>query len=168
MPIDLTKYKTYGKNRSLRLKGFDYSDPHYAYFITIDTLNRKPHFKRSEIAEMTLQILFDTIKKRFQAKLYVYCLMPDHLQCLMSPSDKFKVTVSRIFQAFKSLSTNEIREKFGIKEKIWQRGFYDCIVRDYDDLIRIMKYILSDPSRSGLVENPDDYPYRGKVDPLPW
>lgn len=167
MPIDPRQYKTYGKNRSLRLKGFDYSDPNYDYFITITTQDKKSYFKNPKIAEMTLEILFDIFKKRFTAKLYVYCLMPDHLQCLMSPSDKIKVTVSRIFQAFKSLSTNEIRKKFGIKEKIWQRGFYDCIVRNYDDFIRITEYILSDPKRSGLVDNADDYPYRGKIDPLP-
>lgn len=167
MPIDLKKYKTYGKNRSLRLKGFDYSDPDYVYFITIDTQNRKSYFKNPKIAEMTLKILFDVFKKRFMARLYVYCLMPDHLQCLMSPSDKTRATVSKIFQAFKSLSTNEIREKFGIKEKIWQRGFYDCIVRNPDDLIRIAEYILSDPVRSKLVDDPEDYQYRGIIDQLP-
>ena len=53
------------------------------------------------------------------------------------------------------MSTNEIRKTFHIKEKIWQRGFYDCIVRSPDDLIRIAEYILSDPSRSGLVDDPE-------------
>ena len=54
-------------------------------------------------------------------------------------------------QAFKLLSTR--RASRGV---LWQRGYYDHVVRREDDLDRIRAYILDNPARwSSDHENPD-------------
>jgi len=41
--------------------------------------------------------------------------------------------------------TKEIRNNFGGKSFVWQRSFYDEIIRDKKSLDRIRKYIIGNP-----------------------
>jgi putative transposase len=70
-------------------------------------------------------------------------------------------TVGRIIQAFKSLTTHDYIvgvEKRGWKpfsDRLWQRNYYEHIVRNEDDLRRIREYIQTNPLRWELDrENP--------------
>ena len=45
----------------------------------------------------------------------------------------------------------------------WQKGFYDHILRQDEDLIRQVRYILGNPLRKGLVEDWQVYPYKGST-----
>ncbi len=55
------------------------------------------------------------------------------------------------------------RSSFAIKKivgkKLWQRSYYDHVVRRAESLEEICKYILENPVRKGLVENYREYPY---------
>jgi hypothetical protein len=47
-----------------------------------------------------------------------------------------------------------------VKEKIFQGGFWDEVIRDEDMYWQKLSYILFNPYRSGLVRDPlDDYVY---------
>jgi len=153
-------YKTYGKNRSLRLKGFDYSTC-TVYFLTLCSSKGKNVFSDPKLAEETINCLKDC-SKRFGYRVFAYCLMPDHLHLLISPVDSGR-SVSQYVQTFKSLSTR-IFWRFSGTGKLWQRGFYDHIVRREESLVEIFKYILANPIRKGLSQTPDDYPYSGTPD----
>ena len=60
-------------------------------------------------------------------------------------------TISAIIQTFKRISTIEyIRMvKTGIvppfEKRVWPRSFYDHVIRDEDDYLRIAEYILENP-----------------------
>ena len=41
----------------------------------------------------------------------------------------------------------------------WQHESYDHVVRDEQELIRIVRYILNNPVKAGLVANWQDYPF---------
>jgi hypothetical protein len=49
-------------------------------------------------------------------------------------------------RAFKSLSTRSSRERGGIPDFRWQRGFWDVIVRDDDQMADIGDYIETNPT----------------------
>jgi len=157
------KYKTFGKTRSLKLKDFHYRGP-YIYFITSTTKNKRKTFLDYSFGKAVIQHLRG-IKLRTDCKIYVYCLMPDHVHLLLSPSENGK-DLSEIMQEIKGGSTKIFWESGG-KGKLWQRGFYDHIVRKQEDLREIAIYILNNPVRKGLVDQCKDYPLCGMIDELP-
>ena len=44
---------------------------------------------------------------------------------------------------------------------LWQRGYFEHVLRDDEDTIGVARYIIENPVRAGLVTNPLDYPYLG-------
>ena len=72
------------------------------------------------------------------------------------------VSLSRMMQWFKTMTTNEYIHN--VKDlgwspfhgKLWQRSFYDRIIRDEDELNRAREYIMDNPQKWELdTENPD-------------
>ena len=62
-------------------------------------------------------------------------------------------TLGRIFQAFKSITThtyiNNVKHSNWppFPDKLWQRNYYEHIIRDEHELIRIREYILQNPAK---------------------
>jgi REP element-mobilizing transposase RayT len=106
-----------------------------------------------------------TERERLHCWVHVYCLMPDHLQMMVSPNEDGYSVLTFIDQ-FKGKTTN-LSWKFGWQGKLWQPRSYDHVVRCEEALPKIAEYILSDPVRSGLVERREDYPWCGVWDPFP-
>ena len=63
-----------------------------------------------------------------------------------------RVTLPRIVQWFKTMTTNEYVQ--GVNERgwapfdrrLWQRSYYDHVIRDEDELRRVRQYILANPT----------------------
>ncbi len=149
------------RKNSLRLKHFDYSTPR-AYFITICTQNVQTYFLDKTLAKNIIDLLRKS-KEKFNYKIYAYCLMPDHLHILLNPTGSGK-TVSGIIQAFKSQTSFNFKREYGFP--LWQRGFYDHIVRDNEGLLKTAQYILENPRRKKLVDQVEDYPFSGLWDEI--
>jgi REP element-mobilizing transposase RayT len=147
------------RKSTLRIRHFDYATPR-AYFITVCAANGRPAFADARTAQKALQIL-KKARERNSYKIYVYCLMPDHLHLLLNPAD-CGTAVSRFLQMFKSQTGFWYKKEH--EGNLWQRGFYDHVVRKSEDLVKIAQYILNNPARKNLTENADDYPYSGMWD----
>ena len=67
--------------------------------------------------------------------------------------------VPEIVRAFKTFSARKInRMHASTGAPVWQRGFYDHVIRDEDELNRIRTYILDDPRKwSEDPDNPDNW-----------
>ncbi len=86
-------------------------------------------------------------------ELDAYVIMPDHLHGIITIVDDTiaKVSISEMIQWFKTMTTNKYIQgvKSGIyihfDKKIWQRNFYEHIIRDEADLNRIRDYIINNP-----------------------
>jgi len=85
------------------------------------------------------------------------CPVPGH-----SASANTDLSLPRIVQWFKTMTTNECfqiaKRHVGVQfpRKLWQRNYYEHVIRDDTSLDRIREYILSNPSRWALDrENPD-------------
>ncbi|MFQ6002996.1 MAG: transposase [Candidatus Zixiibacteriota bacterium] len=149
------------RKNSLRLKHFDYSTPR-AYFVTICSHEGKKVFSNKELAKTIIECLKEN-KAKTNFKIYIYCLMPDHLHILLNPADS-NMTVSRFIQTFKSQTGFWYKKQYGTP--LWQRGFYDHIIRKNESLIKIAQYILDNPVRKRLVEKAEQYPYSGLLDEI--
>ncbi len=155
------KGEIFTRKKSLRLPDFDYASRR-AYFVTIVVQDRKPVFLNKMLAREVINCL---IKLREQRKfnLYVYCLMPDHFHAIIG-AGKSGQSLGRICGAFKSVS-NRIYWQYGTG-KLWQRQFYDHIIRNEEDFFESFEYIRLNPVRKKLTEKIEDWEFTGIVDIL--
>jgi putative transposase len=89
--------------------------------------------------------------------------MPDHFHGLIGPGESGR-TLGGLCGAFKSLSTRVYWNWYD--GKLWQRQFFDHIIRNHQDFEETLEYIRMNPVRRGLVENPEDWLYTERLDYL--
>ena len=155
--------KSLPKRKDPRLKGFDYGKTG-AYFLTICTQNRKnilskivgegsPLPRLSPYGEIVERWIQKIPEKYPEASVDCYVIMPNHIHILLSiikddgrgdPSPTANTVVGWLkYQATKEI--NQLRGSSG--DKIFQRSFFDHIVRNRDDYCEIYKYIFENPAR---------------------
>ena len=162
--------------RSIRLHTYNYAGEG-AYFITICASVRQLWFGTVNDETMQLNDAgrmvhaeWQNLATRFpQIELDTFIIMPDHIHGIISitgdaaptptphsnerPNGTITGSIGRIVQAFKSLTTNAYIQgvhQYGWQPfpgKLWQRNYYEHIVRNEYDLQRIREYILRNPSR---------------------
>jgi len=125
------------KRKEIRLKNYDYYSNGY-YFVTICTNNKQPfiekHRKEIKRTLLSLPVTFPGLI------LDYYCLMSTHLHMILI-LDKVKVILSQIVRAFKALVTKITGEK-----SLWQRNYYEHVIRTEKALSKIREYIQNNPS----------------------
>jgi putative transposase len=66
--------------------------------------------------------------------------------------------LSSIVQNFKSISTRKMNAARGAPgTPVWQRGFYEHVVRNEAELMAIREYVLANPARWNEDENNPDF-----------
>lgn len=168
-----------GFNRtSPRLLDYDYAQPG-AYFVTACTKNRKCVLGRVTGETVTLSVEGEIVKSVWQAlpnhyphlKLDEFIIMPNHIHGILwlletrqphvgaglrpAPTQQAKChglpEIMRALKSFSSRRVNEINHTKG--QSLWQRSFYEHILRDDEDLYNHRKYIQENPLKWTL----DDY-----------
>lgn len=84
--------------------------------------------------------------------------MPDHLHALVMGLDETSDLLV-FLKLLKQKSGYEFRQEFHFD--LWQKKFYDHILRREDSVPRVAGYIWMNPVRKGLCSDPRDYPYSG-------
>ena len=133
-----------------------YIVPNHCYFVTTTTANRRPVFGSRQLA----QILVATLGFYRQAmgfSIYGYVIMPDHLHLLITPREG--TTISQIMRNFKSHTSKQIREACGKRGAVWQRRFYDRVIRTRQDFLAAMTYIHGNPVGAGFVKSAGEYEF---------
>jgi len=93
-----------------------------------------------------------------------YVVMPDHIHFFSSPSGA-ESSLSGLVGRFKSLSTSAVW-KLGYKGVLWQKDFFDHLLRSNESYKSKWEYVRLNPVRKGLCENPDDWKYQGEMTQL--
>jgi len=169
MPYDPNRHH----RRSIRLKGYDYSQAG-AYFITLCIQDRACLFGRVMNGEMRLNdagrmVLaeWNRLPERFpRVVLDAFVVMPNHVHGILVITDPAPTvgatvgatlvvapTVGNIIGAFKSRVTVEYIR--GVKTsgwpsfrgRLWQRNYYEHIIRNERALNAIRPYIMENPRR---------------------
>ncbi len=145
---------------SLRLKDHDYSLPG-AYFVTICSWHREFIFGSVFDGKIILNDCGRIVEKAWLDLPHHYqniavdsfCVLPDHFhgvifQIKIAQEEKaIRQGLSEIIRGFKSRSArqiNLIQATAGIP--VWQRGFYDRIIRNSVELNLIRRYIADNPA----------------------
>jgi putative transposase len=135
-----------------------YYVPDAIVFITQVVHQRSPIFQNEEAAEL-LRTTTHRVKELHPFAMLGYVFMPDHFHLLIRPTGKSNF--SQIMHSLKGNFTWQYKRAIGCSEHlaVWQKRFWDHVIRDEADLHRHLDYIHYNPVKHGLVEDPFAWPY---------
>jgi REP element-mobilizing transposase RayT len=167
-----------GKRRSIRLKDYDYTQPG-AYYVTICVNNRKCIFGDIQDGQMVLNeagkiVEFtwkDLTQHNANIELDEFIVMPNHVHGIIiivgagskpaliqeraghgpAPTAHGLPEIIRQFKTFSAKRVNQIHQRSGVH--LWQRNYYEHIIRNETDLDKIREYVKSNP----LTWEKDEY-----------
>ena len=174
------------RRRSIRLAGFDYTRNH-SYFITVCAANQRCLFGRVVNGRLRPSLLGSVLAQEWErtaslrpyVESQVFVVMPNHfhalftlmrdgmfrddagrrarrsgLEALLGPE---RQSAGAIVRAFKSAVTRRARMELGQQGPVWQRNYYEHIIRNDREFLRARSYILRNPER---WEEDKENPYR--------
>jgi putative transposase len=136
------------------------------YFVTSKTWEGRSLFCAEPMARLFFQTLLSYRGDAYL--LHEFVLMPDHFHLLLSPLKALERTVQLIKGGFSFRAKKEL----GSNAEIWQRGFSDHRIRDWEDFEKHAHYIYLNPVKKKLCEKPEEYRFSSafsgwKLDPIP-
>jgi REP element-mobilizing transposase RayT len=179
------------RRRSIRLKNYDYTHVG-AYFVTICTSNRECLFGEIAGGEMRLNEWGKVVGEewtcssdiRKEIELDEFVVMPNHMHGIViisdvvgahgrAPLQKNEIkrfyrrprSLSSFIAGFKSAVTKHINERRGtLGISVWQRNYYEHIIRSETALNTIRRYIRYNPS---MWLHDEDNPASRRLAPEP-
>jgi putative transposase len=90
--------------------------------------------------------------------LIAYCFMPDHVHVVAEGKSE-DADLKRFVSRAKQLSGYHYGQRFG--KRLWQRYSYERVLRDDESTRDVVRYVLENPVRAGLVDAIEKYPFIG-------
>ena len=154
------------KRKQIRLQEYDYSQPGY-YFVTICTAVRKqnilcaidsvgaaalggpPHVALTPAGQAVRQLICNIDRVYSHVAVDIFVIMPDHVHLILAlltpeggppraaaPTD----SIPQVINTLKGLAVKQT----GIRS-LWQRGYYEHVIRNDHDLAETRQYIQNNP-----------------------
>ena len=167
------------QRRSIRLPTWDYRQA-AAYFVTLVTDGRQPLFGHlvdgrvvlSEFGHIATVQMNWLPEQNPQVRLDVWVIVPNHIHAIFWLTNNVAAeesalangrprlpagSLGAVVGGYKSAVARRINDRRGARgAAVWQRNYYEHIVRTEDELRRIREYIESNPARwAEDEENPD-------------
>lgn len=138
--------------------------PGAIYFFTLNLRNRGSKLLTKEINK--LRIAFQRAKKKYPFKIEGIVILPDHIHMMLRlplSDGNFSLRIRLIKSNFthqlqRNEYINQSRRKKG-ERGIWQRRFWEHLIRDEKDYEHHLNYIHFNPVKHGYVTRPADWPY---------
>jgi putative transposase len=159
------------RRRSIRLKDFDYTAG-ALYFLTLCADRRRCIFGKVEEGETRLNSLgrmvedewIRSLEMRRHIDLDAFVVMPNHFHAIVALFDQgarsaplrgksfrdgMQATgLASLVAGFKAAVTRRASHALPqLRMPVWQRNYYEHIVRDERDLQRIRDYVAANPAR---------------------
>ncbi|GAB4364788.1 MAG: transposase [Elainellaceae cyanobacterium] len=161
--------------QSIRLKGYDYSSSG-VYFITLCTHQRQCLFGEIVAGETQLNLYGEIVAEEWQRTPEIranfaidnWVVMPNHFHGIViieNPDRSLSFrrahssaplrdqlhrrpqSLSSFVAGFKSITTKRINTiRNAARTPVWQRNYYEHIIRDQDSATTIRQYIQNNPS----------------------
>jgi len=82
-------------------------------------------------------------------------VMPDHTHIILKPKGDYDL--SRIMKGIKGVSARIVNSMRNVTGHIWLNEYFDRIIRDENELLEKLNYMLNNPLKQNLTENPWEY-----------
>jgi REP-associated tyrosine transposase len=134
------------------------------FFFTVTLADRSSNLLVQHI--VLLRSAYRSVRDRFPFETIAICVLPDHLHAIWRlPEDDadfplrwnlIKGGFSRSLPSIKSRSRSTLAKR---EKGIWQRRYWEHMIRDDTDLARHVDYIHFNPVKHGLVTRVRDWPH---------
>ncbi|HWB19918.1 MAG TPA: transposase [Phycisphaerales bacterium] len=134
------------------------------YFFTVNLLNRRQQLLIDHID--LLRSAFRKVRDAHPFHIDAVVVLPEHLHCVLTLPDgdanyskrwsEIKKTFSRGLTATENRSRSRIRTG---ERGIWQRRFWEHVIRDDSDSASHIDYIHFNPVKHKLCARPVDWPH---------
>jgi len=125
---------------------------------------------------------FDKIRANYPFEIAAIVILPDHLHAIwtLPPDDanfsmRWRLIRSRFAKALPKRERRSAVRKKRNERGIWQRRFWEHLIRDDADYARHVEYCYFNPVKHGLVRRVQDWPHssfhrdvRLGIFPLDW
>ncbi len=167
--------------KSIRLKNYDYSQGG-AYFVTMCIQNRECLLGTMVENSVRLNAVGRMVKSRWEAlaskypniQMDEFIIMPNHFHGIIHLAGEHSsgehmgspLQLSRMIQWFKTMTTNEYIKNVKtinwppFAGKLWQRNYYERIIRNEPELNNVRAYIQNNPLQ--WVMDPEMKPNRSE------
>jgi putative transposase len=154
--------------------------PGGTFFFTVTLADRSSNLLVDKID--VFRDVYRSVRIKFPFETIAVCILPDHLHTIWTlPAGdvdyprRWNLIKGRFSRRLPSVATRAA-SKIAKREKgIWQRRYWEHVIRDETDLTRHIDYIHYNPVKHGLVSRVCDWPhssfhrYAGRGDlPLDW
>lgn len=157
--------------RSIRPWGYDYSLAG-AYFVTVCAHERRCLFGRivdglpslGPIGDIVAREWARTAEMRPDVELDAFVVMPNHLHAILLLGQGGSAATSRslgaIIRGFKAATTRAVvTAGHDLQHPLWQRNYYEHIIRSDESLNAIRAYIADNPAKWAYDrQNPEGRP----------
>lgn len=154
-------YRDLPDRHTVRLPGFDYSSANW-YYVTICVHERERFFGKifdgrmiSSPAGRMIELEWLKLRIRYlNIRLDKFVVMPNHFHGiiqLIRAGTRPAPTLGTIIGNYKSITTHEYIDGIrkytwpSFKNKLWQRNYYEHVIRDEQDFDHVKKYIIENP-----------------------
>ena len=154
------------RHRPPRLATIFYDPP--LYFVTVCVSRRLPILATDDVHSAFREFAVCGLEEK-EIAIGRYVVMPDHLHLFVSGSHEFRLEqwgrmlklvlgrATRIGRALgRSTTTSTV-------SKLWERGFFDHVIRNAESYAQKWEYVRQNPVRAGLVERAEEWPYQGEI-----
>lgn len=124
------------------------------YFVTFNTLYRKPLLARKEMFDAFTAYAEKNLTRGRAVGRFV--IMPDHVHLFVRIGRDSKL--SDFVRLLKQTLTRALDAG-----DMWQPGFFDHLLRNSESYSEKWNYVRENPVRAGLVERGEDWPWQGEI-----
>lgn len=128
------------------------------YFVTFNTLHRKPLLDRQEVFDALIEY---ARKNEMEGRaMGRFVIMPDHIHLFvrMGPDSRLNDFIRLLKQAL-----TKALKSCGEQGDFWQPGFFDRLLRHSESYHEKWNYVRENPVRAGLVELAEEWAWQGEI-----
>jgi putative transposase len=148
-----------------------YRDTRMVYFKRFDSLlddsSSGPTWLKDErVARIVSDAVHFLDGKRYD--LLCSCIMPNHIHLIIDTTGFGKagplqnnglLSLTRILASLKSYTAHESNKLLHRSGQFWQQESYDHVIRDSEELRNMIRYVLNNPVKAGLVRFWQEWPW---------
>ena len=134
------------------------------YFFTVNLLNRRSALLVEHVALLRNVVLW--VKARHPFTINAMVLLPDHIHALWTLpggdadfAKRWMLIKSRFSLCINNDDTVSVSRRKKGERGIWQRRYWEHLIRNEKDYLHHVEYIYYNPVKHGHVKNAIEWPY---------
>ncbi len=106
------------------------------------------HLRSPAVAEIVADTLRHFDEDRY--RLFAWCVMPNHVHVVarLFPGQ----TLATVLHSWKSFTAKRANLILGLHGAFWQREYYDHLLRNEEELERVVRYVADNPAKANLKD----------------